>query len=474
MSQPPFPTTLAQLQQRSPSEGQEDLPNNQSIYKTLRELRTSTVTLHNRLRSIRLDSEFVQMVSGAYGGLSLVANSRCGDWYIPPQLKKASVYFKSTDGHYGCWDFSLRRLNLGLLDILGEEGGCVLVDSTRTGKTMSDALRWTVPIWVAVINRCLFGESQTSSLKRWEELQIWEGGRRVDRWQRKKDGEEEMPTVEDESIKRIVERIEERMDGFIAGFLRLHLDLHGLRRRLKKPIKILWEVNRMHDLTDTNWPNVHADFEELAMSKDGEECDSNLLILCSASRRVTKAESSEGGYVQGAADDSESWSHDLTPETFWNHADTLLNATPNELPELIVSLLGSDQRQATTEIVPVLVRPTKNIYITQLNHMRVDVSAPETSKTSGNLSMGSIKFDLIINCNLKDSTASPQVLDLACRHGKLGSKDLRDRLPIVKSFVSTNFERNPDCRILITCSTGKDLCVGVAVLLLCVFFDDSG
>lgn len=34
-----------------------------------------------------------------------------------------SAYFKSTDGHFGIWNFSLRRLNLGVLDVLGEFGG---------------------------------------------------------------------------------------------------------------------------------------------------------------------------------------------------------------------------------------------------------------------------------------------------------------------------------------------------------------
>ena len=45
------------------------------------------------------------------------------------------MYFKSTDGHHGQWAFSLRRLNLQLLKVLGEYGGAVVVDSTRRGKS---------------------------------------------------------------------------------------------------------------------------------------------------------------------------------------------------------------------------------------------------------------------------------------------------------------------------------------------------
>lgn len=59
-------------------------------------------------------------------GLPLVANERCGSWYIDPKRKAGSAYFKSTDGHTGQWKFSLRRLNLHLLELIGERGGWVI------------------------------------------------------------------------------------------------------------------------------------------------------------------------------------------------------------------------------------------------------------------------------------------------------------------------------------------------------------
>lgn len=39
---------------------------------------------------------------------------------------------------------------------------CIVVDSTRRGKSMPDALSKTIPIWCAVINRLLFGELHES------------------------------------------------------------------------------------------------------------------------------------------------------------------------------------------------------------------------------------------------------------------------------------------------------------------------
>lgn len=75
------------------------------------------------------------------------------------------VYFQQ-------WDFSLRRANLHLVDFANQNGGFIIVDSTRRGKVslipsliqtsliwpnqrMPDALSKTVPIWCAVINRAV-------------------------------------------------------------------------------------------------------------------------------------------------------------------------------------------------------------------------------------------------------------------------------------------------------------------------------
>ena len=80
------------------------------------------------------------------------------------------------------WDFNLRRPNLHLLPtILCNKGwaslnhfilfapfitslSLILVDSTRRGKRIPDALSKTVPIWCAVINRAI---AQRYGLQSW-------------------------------------------------------------------------------------------------------------------------------------------------------------------------------------------------------------------------------------------------------------------------------------------------------------------
>lgn len=94
-----------------------------SVSQLLTSLRRSALSITNRLRSIEADARFVSEVAEHYGGLPLIANERCGSWYINPTHKAGSVYFKSTDGHTGVWEFSFRRLNLQVLELARQRGG---------------------------------------------------------------------------------------------------------------------------------------------------------------------------------------------------------------------------------------------------------------------------------------------------------------------------------------------------------------
>lgn len=94
-----------------------------SVSQLLGSLRRSALTVTNRLRSIEADARFVAETAEHYAGLPLIANERCGSWYIDPTDKAGSAYFKSTDGHTGVWEFSFRRLNLHILQLAGQHGG---------------------------------------------------------------------------------------------------------------------------------------------------------------------------------------------------------------------------------------------------------------------------------------------------------------------------------------------------------------
>jgi len=200
------------------------LSNTPNLSSTLSSLRRSTLSTHNRLTSIISDSEFVTTVAAAYD-IPLVANERCGSWYIPPSQKSGSVYFKSTDGHMGEWSFSLRRLNLQLLDVVEKWGGALIVDSTRRGKSMPDALSKTVPIWCCVMNRAIFGEEKK------QEMGLFTPPQAVSKSEHA--------------------QMEKRIDGFVRQFLVRHrISLHHViatahkkTRKLANPIFQIFVVN---------------------------------------------------------------------------------------------------------------------------------------------------------------------------------------------------------------------------------------
>ena len=391
-----------------------------SFYGSLKELRKDALSIPHRLSSILIDAKFAQQVASTYN-LPLIANERCGSWYVPADKKIESAYFKSTDGHTGQWSFSLRRLNLQILDVIRQNGGCVIVDSTRRGKCMPDAFSKTIPIWCAVINRVLFPERKDS-----HHLQCPATG---------------VPSTE-------VVQIESRLADFVQAFQDLNLDIETLRKRLEKPIRLGWAADHNIDLLPplTTGPN--------------EKTFSTFfnVILCSASRQVRGAEMSEGGYIQGAGDDSEHWSHGLTAQLFWQHKDILLGTTESELPELIEQLiLCSDGHGSRPSIT--MIGPTREVFI---GTWSPDLKWPD--------------FDLIIHCHGSDignATQNTKQIFLQCSSGKSGGRKLRQKLETVKLLARRCLMTERSTSILITCETGKDLCVGVALTLLCLFYPDT-
>ena len=404
-----FPTRLADLSLN-------DTNSNPSLYDSLKSIRKSTLSIPNRLKSILEDAKFAKEVSRHYN-LPLVANERCGSWYVEPADKVASAYFKSTDGHHGHWDFSSRRLNLQLLSILGSHGGAVVVDSTRRGKSLPDAFSKTIPIWTAVINRALFPEMVSMH------------------------GLQYPPPPATLGFSEICQ-IEARLGGFTRAFLDLELDLQSLRSQLRRPILLSWAIRGHFRASDDENGTI-------------PEHSHHRLVLCSASRRVRGSEVSEGGYIQGAGDDSEGWSYGLTAQLFWANKDLLMRSLEDELPTVIEGLVEREGKGCSSSRISRIL-PTTNVHI----------SVGCLDRENG--------VDLIINCEGDPRNSAPNVVNLGCRSGKLGSKDLREKLPSAVSAVVKKLSMNPNSQIVTTCTSGKDFSVGVAVAILCLLFDDQG
>ncbi|ORY87602.1 tRNA A64-2'-O-ribosylphosphate transferase, partial [Protomyces lactucae-debilis] len=248
---------------------------------SVKAIRLEKKSLYDRLRSVVEDSCFVERVTKHYK-VPLVCNERCGRWYCPdPSSIAASAYFKSTDGHMHQWGFSMRRLNLHLLKLIVQHGSIMIVDSTRRGKRMPDALSKTIPIWAAVLNRCRFLVDKLDAFD--VELQTPE------------------VMVSDSENDMIASQI----DGWAHSLLETGVDL-ALLRQLDKPLRPLWVTQ--------------ADpFPDLST-------DAYNMILVTASKCVPDGIERVFGYTyhQGGADDEELWSQKLSPAAFWQHKEDIL------------------------------------------------------------------------------------------------------------------------------------------------------
>lgn len=188
----------------------------------------------------------------------------------------------------------------------------------------------------------------------------------------------------------------------------------------------------------------------------GKGNDYNLLVLCSASKRVHGAEISEGGYIQGAGDDSEAWAHGLTPPVFWAHKSELLSRPEEELPELIEGLTRT-HREQSSDSQATLIAPTRNLFIGQ--------SDPGLTGL----------YDLVIDCNSNAGTAeNSKQLNLGCISSKQGGRDLRNHLDKVRAFIESQLGSNPSQSLLVMCESGKDLSAGVLLSIICLFYNDAG
>ncbi len=281
---------------------------------------------------------------------------------------------------------------------------------------MPDALSKTVPIWVAVLDRLLFPDEVASH---------------------------PLQTPEDVVSRSEHTQIELRLPTFVSELRSLDLDVDMLRSKLNgEPIEIEWVTP-----------------DSIVLSPPEDHANRNLIVLCTASGRTISGRPETFDYVQGAADDSESWARGLTPPLFWAHIEQLSKTSEDELPAMIEGLVRA---RKASEVVhkPVLIQPTRNIWIG-------DHAATHTLHDD---------FDVIVSCSEQpDDVLVEELKDkyihLPCATGKVGSRELRLALPKLLPLIES---LEPDIQVLITCHTGRDLSVGAALALICLCCDNDG
>ena len=399
----------------------------------------SNKSLLHRLESIIFDAEYVSRCA-SYLQLPVVANQRCGSWYVPLDLLAEACYFKSTDGHINKWAFSHRRLNLHLLPLIEAKGGCIIVDSTRGSKRFSDALSKTIPIWCAVLNRLLFpndAESREIVLPNTNTVSVQEA----------EDIRQVLPSLRDD-----------------AG--RLGLDIRFLRSQLSRPLKpyFLEPPSIAFASADTETSTAFAPNEP-------DNLLTHHIYVVMASTNETSLGLPFLGYIRGAGDDEDNWAYGMTAAQFWQGRNALLEALKDsemDFPSIIYQ--STSHRQPIEYTQPVQIGST-GIYVGVAgSHVTLKILQHYDP------------YDAIIVCNqmpnLSDIVASlakkgikPYILQLDLVLGKLGSRGLRTILPKLVAFVTGIKGVSP--RILVADDAGKDHAVGVALALDCLFYDQD-
>ncbi|KAJ7188869.1 initiator tRNA phosphoribosyl transferase [Mycena filopes] len=412
--------------------------------ETLAFLRKESLDVFNRLHSIDEDVLFVNQVHAAYPDIPLLPNLRCGAWYTDPAITTdCPAYFKSTDGHFSNWSFNLRRPNLHLLPLAVQNNGkgIVLVDSTRAGKRLPDALAKTVPIWCAVVNRAV--------LLRFPEDKVgWDAA---------------LYTPPGAVSAQEHAQIAARVDGWAEALATSSYTLPNLPRPLR-PVWVTPASGTLPVPPPTCIPIV---------------CVSASQVADSTTRRA-------GGfaYIQGSGDDHELWGRGLTPELFWAHRASLLATDRTELRELVERLVaGPTPAQTATLTSRVEPTPIARVNGRLLIGALADLPAKDAELHAGTAyiiilpsTSGSLT-PLPSSPTPSPASASPsdpsRILRLASPTGKKSQLALlHSILPQSVSFARTHLQAGR--RLCVACEDGRDLSVGVALVLLGVFFDADG
>jgi tRNA A64-2'-O-ribosylphosphate transferase len=169
----------------------------------------------------------------------------------------------------------------------------------------------------------------------------------------------------------------------------------------------------------------------------------------------------EGGYIQGAADDTEMWAHGLEAPLFWENIDELLETPEPELPDLISKLVDEQATSKKDEGSQIQIVPHISVCALPLPALPTECRIAITQDTTP-----------------KDSwLRSKTYMQAGLGKSKLASRNLRASLTDICDFAAkylASIGEPDEQRIVVACESGKDLSVGVALAISCYLFDDEG
>jgi tRNA A64-2'-O-ribosylphosphate transferase len=410
-----------------------------------REERKKVVKLANRARhrlaSIRYDfHSVVQPAVALHPGLPVLCNERCGSWYLP-HAADGSCYFKSTDGHVGTWNVSLKRLNLDLISKLNQSstGACLLLDASKT-KEMPDSFSRTIPIWCAVMNRIVLRYRQDLGVVLNGEQDWWDIQLHAP-W---------MISPEEHEI--ITNLLDDRVDLLYRSHA--IVDPMWLAKTLQKPLRPCWITPRRKEMC--------------------EDMDLFYRIICvnCSEHYPDRCWKDSFWYTSGAADDHELWGRHLIPRLFWDNVNVIFDSIGDNDDD--------DVDAAIDRIVANNSADNENAEASDLHQIGdYDAIGDTTGLYVGTRRAGrpphcwSI-FDAILNVTdmeypeLTDHLPDGKwYLQLEVKEGKRDKTELEKWMTVGIVFCMKQLQSKQ--KVLIHCAQGKDrsVALAMAVIIFC-------
>ena len=399
----------------------------------------------HRLRSIHRDHQnlFKQQQRQDICSFPLIANERCGSWYIKNNSAVAHCYFKSTDGHVGTWNMSLKRLNLPLVDLLSQSGGCRLVDSS-VRKILPDSFSRTIPIWACVMNRFI------------ERYRREEGKDAPGFW----DTKLYTPSciVSQEEHLQICNLMDARVECLFQS--QAIVNPQRLVDTMTKPIRAIWISNGNEGLEE-----IYFGLDKYFVIVCWNPSTYGSSITKNRIHWIDDDESSRNEcgfyYTPGAADDQESWARHLTPELFWKYEQKLVDPSLND--------------DETDALIDSLVEQAKLMQDDDGDDDDEDCMADQIGNL--NLWIGSRRagrpptcwdsFDAILNvtnAEYPENRAIYFYLQLPVAEGKRDKTELERWMAVGLVFLIRYLQNGR--KVLVHCAQGKDRSVGLVLALV--------
>jgi hypothetical protein len=293
----------------------------------------------------------------------LIGNRRCGLWYVSPQPDSEKtchlgyqrvVHFKSVDGHSGSQRLSTRFLNLPALLLSVSQGGLVIVDATRSGKLIPDALQATLPLWCAVMNALWWRLASNNTGKvnppddLEEELAQWL--RLCCSWNVEASDRKRMTNAAAQSIRMLwqcesfiqwfQQRIHETNDWCVLWPCTACRVEPGMLQRLQANASCWIKMPQLTN-DEGSWATFGSAIDDASVvlracvQRQRQCCGTGAsirivpIVGVSASDVQHEGQVMDRGryrYVAGAGDDEESWSRGLAPSIWWRYHSSIQEA----------------------------------------------------------------------------------------------------------------------------------------------------